>query len=112
MTKQQQPKGFPATFGTDVSVRDIDLDAEEFIVGGERLTEARASEIADRLERRSGRPSLTAPGARSPVLNLRVSQVTKDQLEHLAEASGRRQSDIVREALTEYFDRHNGTRAS
>lgn len=46
-----------------------------------------------------------APDAHSRSLNLRVSQVTKEQLEHLAEASGRRQSDIVREALVEYLKR-------
>lgn len=112
MNQQQPPAGFPATFGSDVTVSDIDLDSEEVIVRGERLTEARAAEIADRLERRSGRPSLTAPGAHSPVLNLRVSQITKSQLEHLAETSGRRQSDIVREALAEYLNRHTDTRAS
>lgn len=112
MNEQQPPKGFPAAFGADVTVRDIDLDSEEFIVGGERLTEARASQLADRLERRSGRPSLSAPGTHSPVLNLRVSQLTKDQLERLAEESGRRQSNIVREALTEYLDRHTAPRAS
>lgn len=97
MNEQQPPKGFPVTFGPDVTVRDIDLDAEEFIVGGERLTEARASQLADRLERRSGRPSLGAPGTHSPVPNLRVSQLTKDQLERLAKESGRRQSEIVRD---------------
>lgn len=112
MTKEQRPDGFPDAFGPDVTVRDIDLDTDEFIVGGERLTEERAAEIADRLGRRSGRPSLTGPGAHSPVLNLRVSQATKEQLEHLAEASGRRQSDVVREALKEYFDRHGEPRAS
>ena len=112
MTEQQRPERFPSGFGPDVTIRDIDLDTEEFVVGGEPLMEARAKEIADRLERRGGRPSLTAPGAHSPVLNLRVSQVTKEQLEHLAEESGRRQSDLVREALTEYLARHGESRAS
>ena len=40
------------------------------------------------------------------MLNLRVSEDTKAQLEHLAEASGRRQSDLVRDALAEYLERH------
>ena len=112
MTKPQRPDGYPASFGDQVTVRDIDLDAEEFIVGGEQLTQGRAAEMAERLERRSGRPSLTAPGAHSPVLNLRVSQVTQDKLKRLAEESGRRQSDIVREALDEYLARNGRTRAS
>lgn len=111
MTKSQRPDSFPATLG-DVTVRDINLDSEEFIGGGERLTATRAAEIADRLERHRGRPSLTAPGAHSPVLNLRVSQDTKDQLEQLAETSGRRQSEIVREALNEYLNRHGQPWAS
>ena len=111
MSANKPPDGFPETFGTDVTVRDIDLDSEEFYVGGERLTEQRASELAERAERRAeggGRPSLTAPGTHSPALNLRVSQVTKDELEHLAALMGKRQSDIVREALEEYFARHRG----
>lgn len=102
----QPPKRFPARFGDDVIVTDIDLTDEEFLVGGQRLTDDKAAEIAERLERRSGRPSLSAPGTHSPVLNLRVSQETKQQLTLLAASSGRRQSDIVREALSEYLDRH------
>lgn len=112
MTKEQRPNGFPDAFGPDVTVGDIDLGIEEFFVDGERLTEEGAAKIADRLERQGGRPSLTAPGTHSPVLNLRVSLATKEQLERLAEASGRRQSDLVREALTEYLDRHGASRAS
>jgi hypothetical protein len=106
VTGSRPPKGFPERFGSDVTVRDIDLDAEEFIVGGERLTVARAVELAERAERRAGRPSLTAPGAHSPALNLRVSVDTKARLEAVAEAEGRRQSDVVREALEEYLTRH------
>lgn len=112
MTTVKPPPGFPVKFDADVTVLDIDLETEDFVVGGERLTESRAGEIADRLERRSGRPSLSSHGAHSPVLNLRVSQTTKDQLQSLARSSGRRQSDIVREALAEYLDRHPQSRAS
>lgn len=107
MASKQPPEGFPETFGPDVTVREIDLDAEEFYVGGERLTQARAAELAERAERRSGRPSLTSPGAHSPALNLRVSTQTKARLEAQAEAEGRRQSDIVRDALEEYLARHD-----
>lgn len=111
MTKKRHDAVFPTTFGADITVSDIDLETDEFVVGGRRLTESHAAEIADRLERRGGRPSLTAPGTRSPVLNLRVSQDTKEQVEHLASRLGRRPSDIVREALAEYLERHN-SRAS
>ena len=50
-----------------------------------------------------GRPSLTAPGERSPVLNLRVSAITKRQLEDAARRRGVRQSVIVRQALDEFL---------
>lgn len=106
MNGKQRPDGFPDTFGPGVSVRDIDLDAEEFVVGGERLTESSAAEIAERLERRVGRPALGEPGKRSPALNLRIARADKDQLEALARQQGRRTSDLVRDALREYLDRH------
>lgn len=102
----KRPPGFPETFGPDVTVRDIDLDAEEFYVGGERLTEARAAELASRAERRTGRPSLSAPGRHSPTLSLRLPEAVKARLEAAANAQGRRQSDIVREALEEYLASH------
>lgn len=63
MNQKQRPDGFPAEFGPDVAVRGIDLDAEEFVVGGERLTESRAVELAERLQRRVGRPALGEPGS-------------------------------------------------
>lgn len=111
MSNNQPPEGFPVTFASDIAVRDIDLESEEFIVGGKRLTEHRAAEFARRVEQRTnagGRPSLTAPGKHSPVLSLRVSETAKAQLKHLAAESGRRQSDLVREALQEYLERHLG----
>lgn len=106
MNGKQRPDGVAGTFGPDISVRDIDLDIEEFVVGGERLTESRAAEIAERLERRVGRPALGEPGKQSPALNLRIARADKDQLEVLARQQGRRTSDVVREALREYLDRH------
>lgn len=107
MSDTKPPAGFPETFGSDVTVRDINLDEGEFYVGGKRLTEARATELADRAERRAGRPSLTAPGTHSRTLNVRVPQETYDTLKASAAASNKRQSDIVREALEEYFERHS-----
>lgn len=106
MNQKQRPDGFPAEFGPDVAVRGIDLDAEEFVVGGERLTESRAVELAERLQRRVGRPALGEPGKRSPALNLRIARADKDQLEVLARQQGRRTSDLVRDALREYLERH------
>jgi hypothetical protein len=91
-----------------VTVRDIDLATEEFVLGGKRLTEERADSLAAKAERRAvGRPSLSAVGRRSPALNLRVSEDAKARLDALARAQGRRQSDVVRDALNEYLQRHS-----
>lgn len=104
MTKEP-PNGLPARFGPDVTVRDLDLDQEEFVVGGQRLTTQRAAELAEKQERRSGRPSLTGHGKHSPALNLRIPQGDKDELEAVASRQGRRISDVVREAVRQYLDR-------
>ena len=95
MTTHRDPR-FPATIPTDVTISDIDLDAEPFYVGGKRLTETRAQQLA-------GRPSLTAPGEHSPRLNFRVPQLLKDRLAQTAREQGRRESDVAREALGEYL---------
>lgn len=72
----QRPDWLPDSFA-GATARDIDLDAEEFYVGGERLTRARAAGLVELAERCGGRLSLTAPGTHSPALNLRVSADTK-----------------------------------
>ncbi len=76
MSDNKPPAGFPETFGSDVTVRDINLDEGEFYVGGKRLTEARATELADRAERRAGRPSLTAPG--TPLADPQPQSASRD----------------------------------
>jgi hypothetical protein len=53
---------------------------------------------------RRGRPSLTAPGQRSPQITLRLSAAEKARLDQVAAAQQRRQSDIVRDALARYLD--------
>lgn len=100
------PEGFPETFGANVRVRSIDLETEDFLVGGERLTEDRAEQFAERAARGAGRPSLTAPGQRSPALNLRIPGRTRRRLDAVALAQGRSPSEIVRDALDEYLARH------
>ncbi|MCI1746866.1 MAG: ribbon-helix-helix domain-containing protein [Acidipropionibacterium sp.] len=106
MSDKRPPEGFPETFGPDVIVQDIDLDDEEFVVGGQRLTEERAAAMADHAEHRGGRPSLSGGRRHSPALNLRVSQLDRDRLDAVAAGQGRRASDVVRDALREYLDRH------
>lgn len=41
------PRRLPAVIPDDVEIVDVDLDQEEVIVGGERLTEARAEKLAE-----------------------------------------------------------------
>lgn len=106
MNDKRPPEGFPSTFGPDVTVRDIDLDAEEFVVNGHRLTEERTAELSEHAEHRTGRPSLSGGRRHSPALNLRVSQSDRDQLDAVAAGQGRRTSDVVRDALHEYLERH------
>ena len=105
MNRQRDPR-FPAVIPADVSVSDIDLDAEEFWVGGERLTEERADAYSQRASRAGGRPSLTGPGRHSPALNLRIPEQLKTRLEAVAAAQHRRQSDVVRDALENYLAAH------
>ena len=51
----------------------IDLDQEDVrLADGTRLTEGRADEFAEEVRRGVGRPSLSAPGRRSPQLRLAI----------------------------------------
>lgn len=85
---------------------DIDLDAE--VVRdkkGERFTEGRAEEIAAAALYKAGvaRPSLTAPGRRSPEVKARVSAELRDRLHATAQQRGASPSKWVREALDQYL---------
>ncbi len=90
---------------------DIDLDVEvvrnEVVRNkvGERITEARAKEIAAAALRKAGvgRPSLTAPGRRSPEVKARVPVELRDRLHAAAEQRGVSASELVREALDRYL---------
>jgi hypothetical protein len=90
---------------------DIDLDEEEvYLANGERLTEARAEELAEeavaRYRRQGGRPSLTGDGEHTPNLSVRVTPAARARLEEIAAGQGRRLADVTREALDEYIARH------
>jgi hypothetical protein len=76
---------FETVEATDLNDADID----ELITNGRRAW--------------TGRPSLTAPGTRSPRLNFRVSQTVKDKLTQTAQQQRRRESDVAREALERYL---------
>lgn len=84
----------------------IDLDKEDVrLADGSRLTEARAQLIAEEVLQVTGRgrPSLTAPGRRSPQLRLAVPEQLRDELHSRAAAEHRTVSDVAREALEQYL---------
>lgn len=87
---------------------DVDLDTEEIrAADGRRLTEDLAAEIAERaLARHRGRPSVSGGSVRTPSLTVRVPSQLQDALKSIADAQGRRLSDVSRDALEEYVDRH------
>lgn len=100
---------FPERFGPDVEVDEVDLDSEPVYFRGERLTEARAEEIAaDILSRAPGRPSLSGTRETSPSLTVRLPRAQRDRLEDVAHRQGRRASEVVREALEDYLTKHTG----
>lgn len=108
-TRRSTTTRAPQTFPRDLTVRDVDLAAEEVIVGGKRLTEARAQKLADRAEastRRRGRPSVSGGSQHSPSVSVRVPEASMGKLDRLVAATGRSKSDLTREALEEYLARH------
>lgn len=99
----------------DVEVVDVDLDETEVFYGGERLTEARAEQIAARSLRElrtrnlvAGRKSLSGDGSHSPKIQYRVPADVRDRAARLAEQTGQSVSRISRLALEEYLERHAG----
>jgi hypothetical protein len=88
--------------------RDVDLATEDVHLGdGRRLTDELAEEIAERaIARYRGRPSVSGARRRTPSLTVRVPEPTRQALEQLAKAQGKRLADISREAFDEYVSRH------
>lgn len=99
---------------------DVDLGREEFYDSqGRRITEDYVADAVAEIESTDapidedqavfaprGRPSLTRPGTRSPRVDVRVPHNLKVELDRLAHMQGRRESDVVREALEEYLAHH------
>lgn len=92
-------------------ISDIDLDSEEFYLpDGRQLTEELAEEIAAEtlVEARlrnliPGGKSLTGDGQHSPVLQVRLPQDLKDQLQLRAKEEHRSASAVAREAIEKYL---------
>lgn len=110
MSKKRNPADY--VIGDDVDVSDIDLDKEVVYVNGERLTEARAAEMAAELERTSrerglipGGKSLSGGAKHSPVVQVRVSESTRDKLQAIAAERKMSVSKLSRQVLDE-FVRH------
>ena len=85
---------------------DIDLDVE--VVRdkkGRRITEARAQRLAEEALAKAGvgRPSLTAPGARSPEVKARVPAELMHRLEREAKRRGASTLTLIRDALDRYL---------
>jgi hypothetical protein len=100
---------FPKGFGPDVEVDKVDLDVADVRYRGEKLTEARAEQVAaEVLARTPGRPSLSGARETSPSLTIRLPKQKRARLDGLAAAQGRRTSEVVREALEDYLARHAG----
>jgi hypothetical protein len=88
-------------------VSDVDLDAEEIRVGGRRVTEDEAADLARRIlakhaGARGGRPSL-GPKGPSPQVAFRVPPELRAKAEERAAREGKRVSEIAREALEKYL---------
>lgn len=89
-----------------VSGPDIDLDREVVRERkGRRITERRAREIAEDTLAKAGvgRPSLTAPGRRSPEIKARVPKELRDRLREAASRQHTSSSELIRKALEEYL---------
>jgi predicted HicB family RNase H-like nuclease len=96
--------------GKKYEVRDIDLDEEVVLdAKGERITEARAEQLADEtmreVYRRRGQPSLSGEHAPSPRLSFRVPPAVARRAEEVAADEGMSLSQLGREALQQYLER-------
>src|SRR5271155_2113196 len=90
----------------------VDLNEEEIYVGGERLTDERPEEIAAEVvakaqdnNLRPGGKSLSGNGKNSPVVQVRVSEQTRDRLRAIANARGMSVSKLSRKVLDQFVER-------
>lgn len=75
----------------------------ETVPASEEVDDATAKRLISAGRKLSGRPSLSAPGIHSPQITLRLPDAVNARLVEVAERSGRRRSDVVREALDRYL---------
>ncbi len=86
-------------------VDDVNLNHDEFYVGGERITEEKAEQIAREVARRhglkGGRPPLSAEG--SERIGLRIPCGLRSRLKERAALDNVSESEVAREALERYL---------
>jgi hypothetical protein len=99
-------------FDENTVVDVVDLNEEEIYVEGERLTEelaeTRAVEVlakAEALSLRPGGKSLSGNGKHSPVVQVRVSEQTRDKLRAIAKTRGMSVSKLSRKVLDQFVER-------
>jgi hypothetical protein len=98
---------FPQTLA-GAEVVDTSLDEEDFEFHGERLTEARADELAETKFRRGdnlvpGGKSLSGDGSHSPVLQTRVPAAVRARFRAIADQRGVRPSKLLREVIDQFL---------
>jgi hypothetical protein len=101
-------------FDENTAAEVADLTNEEYYVEGQRLTEARAEQLAaEMLARvraknlRPGGKSLSGDQKHSPVVQVRVSERTRDKLRTIARARGMSISKLSRKVLDEFVERES-----
>ena len=67
------------------------------------ISDAEVERLVSAAHRVAGRPSLTAPGKHSPQITLRLPEAVNEQLTVIAARTGRRRSQVVRDALDAYL---------
>jgi len=67
------------------------------------VDDALVARVVEAGRRAAGRPSLTAPGKHSPQITIRLPESVNDQVVDLASRTGRRRSQVVRDALDAYL---------
>src|SRR5690348_961404 len=99
-------------FEENTVVDVADLENVEYYVEGERLTEESAKRLAaemlDRVRAKNLRPggkSLSGGNKHSPVVQVRVSERTRDKLQAIAHARGMSVSKLSRKVLDEFVKR-------
>ncbi|MDR1213715.1 MAG: ribbon-helix-helix protein, CopG family [Propionibacteriaceae bacterium] len=84
----------------------VDLDEQDIRdAKGRRVTQETVDDlIAAVAKAKAGRPSLSAPGKRSPSVTLRFPSVVNARLDEFAASHGLSKSQVVRDAVAAYLN--------